>query len=139
MQEGLDLLSCVLHLRKKNRVDYKPNSVPAEAGHDHLTGMPVARHLVQPTRKLWTEPPSNVSLFGLAPGGVYPALYVTIKAVSSYLTISTLPVNGCPFHRRCLFCGTFLRFPKVPVKNHRALRCSDFPHRHKAGATMRPP
>jgi len=38
--------------------------------------------------------PSNTSLFGLAPGGVYPAFHVTMKAVSSYLTISTLPVNG---------------------------------------------
>ncbi len=69
MREGLDLLSCVLHLRKKNRVDYKPNSVPAEAGHDHLTGMPVARHLVQPTRKLWTSRPQTFPYLVLHPVG----------------------------------------------------------------------
>ena len=33
-------------------------------------------------------------------------------------------------HRRCLFCGTFLRLPGVRVTNHRALQCSDFPLRH---------
>ena len=32
-----------------------------------------------------------VSLFGLAPDGVYPATDVAISAVSSYLAISTLP------------------------------------------------
>ncbi len=36
-------------------------------------------------------PPSIVFLFGLAPDGVYPALHVTIQAVSSYLAISPLP------------------------------------------------
>jgi len=36
---------------------------------------------------------SNViaCLFGLAPDGVYPATNVAIRAVSSYLAISTLP------------------------------------------------
>ena len=32
-----------------------------------------------------------VSLFGLAPDGVYPAADVATSAVSSYLAISTLP------------------------------------------------
>ena len=32
-------------------------------------------------------------------------------------------------HRRCVFCGTFLRLPGVRVTNHRALWCSDFPPR----------
>ena len=32
-------------------------------------------------------------------------------------------------HRRCIFCGTFLRLPGVRVTNHRALWCSDFPPR----------
>jgi len=36
-------------------------------------------------------PPSNVSLFDFAPGGVYHAPRVTTRAVSSYLAISTLP------------------------------------------------
>ena len=51
-------------------------------------------------------------------------------AVSSYLAISTLPVNARTSHRRCLFCGTFPRLPGVRVTNHRALWCSDFPLRH---------
>jgi len=33
----------------------------------------------------------NVPLFGLAPGGVYPATDVTTSAVRSYRTISPLP------------------------------------------------
>ena len=34
-------------------------------------------------------------LFGLAPGGVYPAVRVTTNAVRSYRTISPLPLNRC--------------------------------------------
>jgi len=44
------------------------------------------------------------SLFGLAPGGVYPATTVASGAVRSYRTISPLPVP-CD-SRRYLFCGT---------------------------------
>jgi len=46
----------------------------------------------------------NVPLFGLAPGGVYPATPVTSRAVRSYRTISPLPARG-----RYIFCGTFHR------------------------------
>jgi len=46
---------------------------------------------------------SIAPLFGLAPGGVFPAFDVTIKAVSSCLTFSPLPVSW-----RYIFCGTFL-------------------------------
>ncbi len=38
-------------------------------------------------------PPSNVSLFGLAPDGVCHAFHVAMKAVSSYLAISPLPLE----------------------------------------------
>jgi hypothetical protein len=38
--------------------------------------------------------PLPVSLFGFAPGGVYPAFHVTMEAVSSYLAISPLPVSA---------------------------------------------
>ncbi len=70
-----------------------------------------------------------VSLFDLAPNGVYPATGVATRAVSSYLAISTLPdpfsiitvtfataflEKTLPFlrtaksgHRRYIFCGTF--------------------------------
>jgi len=37
------------------------------------------------------RPLSNISLFGLAPDGVYPASHVTMEAVSSYLAVSPLP------------------------------------------------
>lgn len=65
------------------------------------------------------EPSQLCSLFGLAPGGVYPARRVTSPAVRSYRTISPLPEGllalGYPFSsaddrqplRRYLFCGTF--------------------------------
>jgi len=33
----------------------------------------------------------SIPLFGLAPGGVYPAITVTSNAVSSYLAFSPLP------------------------------------------------
>ncbi|MFT5390205.1 MAG: hypothetical protein ACI8PT_000389 [Gammaproteobacteria bacterium] len=58
-------------------------------------------------------------LFGLAPGGVYPATSVASGAVRSYRTISPLPFRlahssrGRPKHERedwrYIFCGTFRR------------------------------
>ena len=48
------------------------------------------------------------SLFGLAPGGVYPATAVASGAVRSYRTFSPLPTGG-PVGRY-VFCGTFHRF-----------------------------
>ncbi len=51
---------------------------------------------MQPTRitrsKTNLEYYSALSLFGLAPNGVYPAISVTKNAVSSYPTISPLPL-----------------------------------------------
>ena len=47
-----------------------------------------------------------VPLFGLAPGGVFPATSVARRAVRSYRTISPLPAPEC---RRYIFCGTFRR------------------------------
>jgi len=44
-------------------------------------------------------------LFGLAPGGVYPAAPVTGGAVRSYRTLSPLPLGPKPV-RRFAFCGT---------------------------------
>ena len=44
------------------------------------------------------------SLFGFAPGGVYPATTVTSRAVRSYRTLSPLPTSQ---DRRFAFCGTF--------------------------------
>ena len=55
--------------------------------HDHFTGMPVTRHLLQPTRRHQAGNHTHKStqwalawdvfLFGLAPDGVYHALTVT--------------------------------------------------------------
>ncbi len=77
----------------------KPNSVPACAGHDHLTqdaGHPAPRATYPEASD---GQPASASLFGLAPGGVYPAFCVATKAVSSYLAISPLPV---PARRRAI-------------------------------------
>ena len=49
---------------------------------------------------------ANGSLFGLAPGGVYPATAVASGAVRSYRTFSPLP-GGSKAAGRYLFCGTF--------------------------------
>jgi len=46
------------------------------------------------------------SLFGLAPGGVYPATAVASGAVRSYRTFSPLPVPTRGRNRRYLLCGT---------------------------------
>jgi hypothetical protein len=61
--------------------------------------MLVTKHLKQPTRTIQVEntlvnfiaKAYKLSLFGLAPGGVYPAIFVTKDAVRSYRTISPLP------------------------------------------------
>lgn len=71
-------------------------------GHDHFTRMPIARHLLQPTRK-HGRAALDASLFGLAPNGVYPAVPVTRNAVSSYLAISPLP----DLHRAVYFLWHF--------------------------------
>ena len=63
------------------------------------------RHRIpQATYPGTTRAAPYVPLFGLAPGGVYPATDVTTSAVRSYRTISPLPPKG-----RYIFCGTFRR------------------------------
>ena len=49
-------------------------------------------------------------LFGLAPDGVYRAVYVAANAVGSYPTVSPLPDPACAGHRRSALCCTFRRF-----------------------------
>jgi len=67
----------------------KPGSVVS----NHSSGIRVTTQLKQPTQKPRGPRVSRriVSLFGLAPGGVFPATYVAISAVRSYRTISPLP------------------------------------------------
>ena len=69
-----------------------------------------AIHLGSPSPRTSSDLPGSSaghaigSLFGLAPGGVYPATAVTSGAVRSYRTISPLPAS-----RRYIFCCTFRR------------------------------
>ena len=84
----------------------------------HSSWTPVARRLKQPTRT--ADPDSDLrfracartlvpSLFGLAPGGVYRAAGVAVRAVRSYRTFSPLPQPTHNAPRRFVFCGTFPR------------------------------
>jgi len=43
----------------KRGAGYKPNSVPRYRGHDHFTGMLIAQHLLQPTRRSRTGRPQT--------------------------------------------------------------------------------
>jgi len=56
------------------------------------------------------------SLFGLAPGGVFHAFFVTKKPVRSYRTFSPLPRSGGLFS-----VALSLRFPSPEVIWHRVL------------------
>ena len=82
----------------------KPGSVHAMACVNrrtldgHSSGTRVTASLKQPTRAASRKPLRahahalrRPPLFGLAPGGVYPALAVTSEAVRSYRTVSPLP------------------------------------------------
>ncbi len=91
---------------------------------------------MQPTRGVEVKPHRRaaVPLLGLAPGGVYRAPNVTIRAVRSYRTFSPLPAAG----RRCVFCGTSQGLPLPAVSRHPALWSSDFPLRSESEATTWP-
>ncbi len=64
-----------------------------------------------------------VSLFGLAPGGVYPATDIANSAVRSYRTISPLPIETGGIFSVALSIGS--RRPDVIW--HLALWSPDFP------------
>ncbi len=71
---------------------------------DHLSGMTVAHHLKRPTRgqagRPWSPPIRSCSGWGL------PSRPVSWPLVSSYLTISPLPLDMLG---AVCFCGTFRR------------------------------
>ena len=74
-------------------------------------------------------PPSNASLFGLAPCGVLPATSVARSAVRSYRTISPLPTEAPKAPRRAVYflCHYSVRLPCPGVTRRTALWSSDFP------------
>ncbi len=103
----------------KRQTVCKPGSVRAAcaAVDGHSSGTPFAERLTRPTRATGRKCPRvtrhvamtrrRPPLFGLAPGGVYPARAVTGAAVRSYRTLSPLPAERlAPLHRRFAFCGT---------------------------------
>ena len=73
---------------------------------------------------------ANGFLFGLAPGGVYPATAVASGAVRSYRTFSPLP-DDPKNTGRYVFCGTAVTTPSPAqspgVTWHPALWSPDFP------------
>ncbi len=77
---------------------------------DHSSRMPVTRHLKRPTRGLGRAA-RYVPLFGLAPGGVYPASPVTRRTGALLPHHFTLTP---PKARRYTFCCTCLRVAATP-------------------------
>jgi hypothetical protein len=96
----------------------KPGSVRPLPGR---TAIPLGRALLrasrdQPGRQGGIAPASRSGgtpkrrrppLFGLAPGGVYPAAPVAGSAVRSYRTVSPLPAGGCPLASAVYFLWHF--------------------------------
>jgi len=76
--------------------------------------MYVTVHLLRPTRAVMRTP-TLPPLFGLAPGGVYPATIVTDSAVRSYHTLSPLPATLGGLLSVALSLG----FPPPGVTRHR--------------------
>ncbi len=70
----------------------------------HPSRSAIARRFKQPT---WRIERAAHRLSGLAPSGVYLAIYITADAVVSYTAVSPLPLlfpTGA-----VIFCGTVLR------------------------------
>ena len=98
---------------------------------DHFSGTDLAAGLERPTRETSTRVVASSPLFGLSPGGVYPASPVTRTAVRSYRTISPLPLaeaGGGIFS-----VALSLASRPVAVSNHPDPWSPDFPPRSLAG------
>ena len=79
---------------------------PGSVVDNHSSRPAITHRLKQPTRSRCGSHQGN--LFGLAPGGVYLAIFVTKNAVRSYRTLSPLPV----YWRSTLCCTS--RQSKLP-------------------------
>jgi hypothetical protein len=127
---------------------------------NHSSRPGIAGGLERPTRRLRTgrplspahlRAPVGISLFGLAPCGVLPAICLTADAVRSYRTFSPLPTSAhrllfgdrratagkplraCPTKRVSAKSGGMFsvplsfELPRPGVTRRTALRSSDFP------------
>jgi hypothetical protein len=101
----------------------KPGSVTLRCN-GHSSGIAVTCYLTRPTRAVIARNP-QLPLFGLAPGGVFPATPVTRSAVRSYRTFSPLPtcVGGI------FSVALSLRSPSPDVIRHRVPWSPDFPRK----------
>lgn len=90
---------------------------------DHSSRMPIARHLKRPTQGLGRAA-RCIPLFGLAPGGVYPASPVTRRTgalLPHHFTLTSPKQGGI------LSVALAFALPRLHVMEHPALWCSDFP------------
>ena len=103
---------------------YKPGSVStATAVADgYSSGMAVASHLKQPTRTSVQDRTccsrQRMSLYGLAPDGVYHARSVASSAVRSYRTFSPLPAYPFPVSGGLFSVALSLGLPPPGVTRH---------------------
>ena len=97
------------------KIVYKPVSVLCS----NLSRINITINLKQPTQ---TKIGVIQSLFGLAPGGVYLAIYVTINAVRSYRTFSPLLTTSGIFS-----VALSLKSPLPGVTRYRYSWRPDFP------------
>ena len=113
-----------MRLLKNCQMTYKPGSVTTAAAFadGYSSRMAVASHLKQPTRTpvqdrtCYTR--QRVSLYGLAPDGVYHARPVTSSAVRSYRTFSPLPAYPFPVSGGLFSVALSLGLPPPGVTRH---------------------
>ena len=109
---------------KNCQMTCKPGSVPtAEAVDDgYSSRMAVASHLKQPTRTSVQDRTcctrQRMSLYGLAPDGVYHDRSVTSSAVRSYRTFSPLPAYSFPASGGLFSVALSLGLPPPGVTRH---------------------
>src|SRR5690554_2305245 len=98
-------------------------------GHSHSSGHAIADGLKRLPRdfRAGRSLPEGTSQIDLAPDGVYHAPPVTVRPVSSYLTLSPFPSSPKRPDGSLLSVALSLRLPSVAVSDHPALWSPDFP------------